>query len=82
MNPLLNKLYRQKKTRVRDPNAPPPPTLLGQVKELKDTKHSVESVSAEMAVMRQRLEYLEIKNRRLENNIETIRAWILRNQGR
>jgi hypothetical protein len=80
MNPLLNKLYRQKKTRVRDPNAPPPPTLLGQVKELKDTKQSVESVSAEMAVMRQRLEYLEMKNRRLENNIETIRAWILRNQ--
>ncbi|CAB4221012.1 hypothetical protein UFOVP1636_104 [uncultured Caudovirales phage] len=82
MNPLLNKLYRQKKTRVRDPNAPPPPTLLGQVKELKDTKQSVESVSAEMAVMRQRLEYLEMKNRRLENNIETIRAWILRNQRR
>jgi hypothetical protein len=82
MHPLLKKLYKQKKTRVRDPNAPPPPTLLGQVKELKDTKQSVDSIGEEMAVLRQRLEYLESKNRRLENTIETIRDWIVRNQRR
>jgi len=82
MHPLLKKLYKQKKTRVRDPNAPPPPTLLGQVKELRDTKQSVDTIGDEMAVIRQRLEYLESKNRRLENTIETIRDWIVRNQRR
>ena len=76
MNPLLKKLYKQKKPRVRDPNAPPPPTLLGQVKELRLTRETMDSQAAELQVLRQRVEYLEMKNRRLENSIESIREWI------
>jgi len=82
MNPLLTKLYKQKKTRVRDPNLPPPPTLLGQVKELKGTREMIDHLSAEITVLRQRLEYIEIKNRRLEGYIETIKEWVVRNQRR
>ena len=82
MNPLLKKLYKQKKTRVRDPNAPPPPTLLGQVKELRVTRETMDSQAAELQVLRQRVEYLEMKNRRLENSIESIREFVIskRNQ--
>jgi hypothetical protein len=82
MNPLLKKLYKQKKTRVRDPDAPPPPTLLGQVKELRLTRETMDSQAAELQILRQRLEHLEMKNRRLENSIESIREFVIsrRNQ--
>ena len=82
MNPLLKKLYKQKKTRVIDPDAPPPPTLLGQVKELRVTRETMDLQAAELQVLRQRLEHLEMKNRRLENSIESIREFVIsrRNQ--
>ena len=80
MNPLFLKKLRAKKKRPRDPDAPPPPTLLGQVKELKITKELIEWQTTEMQVLKQRLEYLESKNRRLENYIETIKDWVTRNR--
>jgi hypothetical protein len=82
MNPLLKKLYKQKKPRVRDPNAPPPPTLLGQVKELRLTKEAMDSQAVELQVLKQRLEHLEMKNRRLENSIESLREFIISNRNR
>jgi hypothetical protein len=82
MNPLLKKLYKQKKTRVRDPNSPPPPTLLGQVKELRVTRETMDSQAAELQVLRQRVEYLEMKNRRLENSIESIREFVISKRNR
>ncbi len=80
MNPLFLKKLRAKKKRPRDPDAPPPPTLLGQVKELKMTKEMIDQQAIEMQVLRQRLEYLESKNRRLETYIETIKDWVVRNR--
>lgn len=80
MNPLFLKKLRAKKKRPRDPDAPPPPTLLGQVKEIKITKELIDQQTTEMQVVKQRLEYLESKSRRLENYIETIKDWVTRNR--
>lgn len=80
MNPLFLKKLRAKKKRARDPDAPPPPTLLGQVKELKMTKEMIDQQATELQVLKQRLEYLESKSRRLENYIETIKDWVVRNR--
>jgi hypothetical protein len=79
MNPLFLKKLAAKKKRERDPNLPPPPTLLGQVKELRLTKEEMDRQANELQILRQRMEYLEMKNRRLENYIETIRDWVARN---
>ena len=76
MNPLFLKKLAAKKKRERDPNAPPPPTLLGQVKELRLTREEADRQATELQVLRQRIEYLEIKNRRLENYIEAIRDFV------
>lgn len=59
MNPLMLKQYRAKKKRAVDPNAPPRPTLLGQVKELKDTREAIEQ-QAELIVR------LDLRVRQLE----------------
>lgn len=76
MNPAFAKLLRQKKKRVRDPNAPPPPTLLGQVKELRMTKEGMDRLGLELTLTRQKLEQLEIKNRKLESSLESLQNWI------
>lgn len=78
MNPLFLKKLAAKKKRERDPNAPPPPTLLGQVKELRITREEIDRQALELHVLRQKIEYLEMKNRRLESYVETIRDWVMK----
>jgi len=75
---MFQKLYKHKKPRVRDPNLPPPPTLLGQVKELKDTREILEQTAMQLRVMEQRISRLETKNRYLENYVDILRNTINR----
>lgn len=74
MNPLFQKLYKHKKPRVRDPNLPPPPTLLGQVKELKDTRDTLDDTARKLYAMEQRIERLERQNRQLNYYVEALRS--------
>ena len=76
MNPAFARLLKQKKKRARDPNAPPPPTLLGQVKELRLTREEVDRLELQITIMHQRIDTLESRNRRLENTIEALQNWI------
>lgn len=76
MNPAFAKLLKQKKKRVRDPNLPPPPTLLGQVKELRLTKEEIERLDLQVTIMSQRLEYLESKNNRLQSQLRDLENYI------
>jgi predicted RNase H-like nuclease (RuvC/YqgF family) len=76
MNPLFKQLYKHKKTRVRDPNAPPPPTLLGQVKELKDTRQAIDENSERLSRLESKVARLESKNRYLENYVDSLRRVI------
>jgi hypothetical protein len=80
MNPLFLTSFKAKKKRERDPNAPPPPTLLGQVKELRVTRETMELQTQEIAVLRNRLDYLEAKTRRLESYIDTIKDFTIRSR--
>jgi hypothetical protein len=80
MNPLFLNSFKGKKKRERDPNAPPPPTLLGQVKELRITRETIDQQAAEISILRNRLEYLESKVRRLESYTETIKDFAIKNR--
>lgn len=80
MNPLFLQTFKAKKKRERDPNAPPPPTLLGQVKELRVTRETIDQQADEIAVLRNRVDYLEAKTRRLESYVETIKDFVIRNR--
>jgi hypothetical protein len=76
MHPSYLKLLKSKKKRVRDPNLPPPPTLLGQVKELRLTKEELERVQLQLNITQQRLDYIENRYRRLESSFEALENWI------
>ena len=74
MNPLFKQLYKHKRTRTRDPNAPPPPNLFSTVKDLKDTKDVVDTHGAELQDLKDRIAKLESKNRYLENTVDFLRS--------
>lgn len=78
MNPLFKQLYKHKKTRTRDPNAPPPPNLFSTVKDLKDTKSIVDMHTATIQEMQTQIAKLEHKNRYLENYINLLRSQLRR----
>lgn len=54
-------MYKQKKKRAVDPNAPPRPTLLGHEKVLKDAKSTMEHQQQELSELRSRVSELERK---------------------
>jgi predicted RNase H-like nuclease (RuvC/YqgF family) len=54
-------MYRTKKKKVVDPNAPPRPNLLNHEKRLKDATTTLEQVSAENRDLKRRIEALESK---------------------
>ena len=72
MNPLFRQLYKHKKTRARDPNAPPAPTLLGQVKELKDVKGKTDAQAQYISHLENRLDVMDRKMRRMEQLLEQV----------
>lgn len=63
MNPLMLKQYRAKKKRAVDPDAPPRPTLLGQVKELKDTREMLIQQGAIIQQLQEKVRQLEARLR-------------------
>lgn len=77
MNPLFRKLYKHKKTRVRDPNLPPPPNLFSTVKDLKDTKAVVDDQGSKLEQIERRIGRLEARNRYLENYVDLLRQQII-----
>lgn len=76
MNPLFRKLYKHKKTRVRDPNLPPPPNLFSTVRDLKDTKAVVDDQGSKLEQLERRLGRVEARNQYLENYVDLLRQQI------
>jgi len=76
MNPAFRKLLKSKKRRERDPNAPPAPTLLGQVKELRLTREEQEKLAIHVEILYKKLDFLEARNRRLETNLHDLENYI------
>lgn len=73
MNPaLLKRLYKQKKKRAVDPNAPPRPTLLGQVKELKDAKAIVQDLQVTVQRLENRLAEAESQIRSQRDYLQAL----------
>lgn len=54
-------MYRSKKKKEVDPNAPPRPNLLNHEKRLKETATTAERLQAQTQELKQRIEALESK---------------------
>ena len=61
----FKKMYAEKTKRIRDPNLPPPPTLLGQVKELRLTKEQQQN---QQGLLQQQHEEIALLKRKLQQS--------------
>ena len=57
----FKKMYQVKAKRVRDPSLPPPPTLLGQVKVIKDVQTGLDTT--QIRIQQQDEEMRSLKNK-------------------
>lgn len=77
-------MYKPKKKRAVDPNAPPRPNLLSHEKVLKDTKVTLEQLQHENQQLKHRLEALESKMLTQTNYLNTLHQYVhskFKNQG-
>ena len=69
-------MYRTKKKRAVDPNAPPRPNLLNHEKRLKDATVTLEQLQQENQQLRSRLEALESKILTQTNYLNTLHQYV------
>lgn len=69
-------MYRTKKKRAVDPNAPPRPNLLSHEKVLKDTKVTLEQLQHENQMLRRRLDALETKLTNQTSYLNTLHQYV------
>ena len=69
-------MYKVKKKRAVDPNAPPRPNLLNHEKRLKDTTVTVEQVQQENRELRLRLDALESKLLNQTNYLNQLHQYV------
>jgi len=69
-------MYRPKKKRPVDPNAPPRPNLLNHEKRLKDTTLTVEQLQAENTELKRRIEALEAKFANQNSYLSTLHQYV------
>ncbi len=69
-------MYRSKKKRAVDPNAPPRPNLLSHEKVLKDTKVTLEQLQHENQMLRRRLDAMEAKLANQTSYLNTLHQYV------
>ena len=73
-------MYRAKKKKVVDPNAPPRPNLLNHEKRLKDNSVTVEQLQHENQQLRARMDSLESKMLNQTNYLNQLHTYIARSK--
>ena len=71
-------MYKPKKKRPVDPNAPPRPNLLSHEKVLKDAKVTLEQLQFDNNQLKRRMEELEAKMRNQTSYLSYIHQFIAR----
>jgi peptidoglycan hydrolase CwlO-like protein len=65
-------MYKQKKKKVVDPNAPPRPTLLGHEKEMKEFRGKFSDIGNNIHSQNQEIQELRRKINRLQMQMDAV----------
>lgn len=74
-------MYKSRKKRVVDPNAPPRPNLFSHEKSIKETRLSVDEMRDKMTQMERHMERQEERLRSLSSQIDQIRSYLAHSRG-
>lgn len=77
---MLSSMYKKKKKKVVDPNAPPRPTLLGHEKEMKVWRTEFTKTAQQNTEMAITIATLERKVNRLQSQVDAMTSYINRNR--
>jgi hypothetical protein len=69
-------MYKQKKKRAVDPNAPPRPNLLSQAKELRGITATVDNTAQTLLRQADEIQALRTKNRNLEYRLDQLTNYL------
>ena len=71
-------MYKTKKKRAVDPNAPPRPNLLSHDKVIRDQKAMLDIMERQIAILKSRVESLESKALTQNNYLSTLHQHVAR----
>jgi len=71
-------MYKTKKKRAVDPNAPPRPNLLSHDKVIRDQKAILDTMERQIAILKSRVESLESKALTQNNYLSTLHQHVAR----
>lgn len=71
-------MYKTKKKRAVDPNAPPRPNLLSHDKVIRDQKAMLDTMERQIAILKSRVESLESKALTQNNYLSTLHQHVAR----
>jgi septal ring factor EnvC (AmiA/AmiB activator) len=75
---MIPGMFKKKKKRAVDPNAPPRPTLLGHEKEMKTWREEFAKLANQNTEQAMTISKLQRKVNRLENQIDSITSYLNR----
>jgi len=76
MSALYQKMFKEKKKRPVDPNAPPRPNLLSQVKELKGVQTNLEQLQFHMQRQQEEINQLKTKLNQSNYRVEQLTTYL------
>jgi capsule polysaccharide export protein KpsE/RkpR len=76
----LKDMYKVKKKRAVDPNAPPRPNLMTHEVKLRTAQQTVEALETQVRVMTARIESLEAKARSQTQYLQALHDTVSRNK--
>lgn len=80
MSNMFQKMYAVKKKRVRDPSLPPPPTLLGQVKVIKDVSMGIEQLQHIVQQQGELINQLKFKLNHVNFRLDSLTNYVKNNR--
>jgi hypothetical protein len=76
----LKDMYKVKKKRAVDPNAPPRPNLMTHEVKLRTAQQTVEALENQVRILTARLEALEAKGRNQTQYLQALHDQVLKRQ--
>lgn len=75
---MIPGMFKPKKKRAVDPNAPPRPTLLGHEKEMKTWREQFGQLASQNTEQAMKIHSLERKIARLQNQVDSLVGYLNR----
>lgn len=76
MSALYTRMFKEKKKRPVDPNAPPRPNLMSQAKEIKNVHLTLEMLQLQLQRQQEEINHLKTKLNQSNHRVEMLTTYL------